>query len=186
MLSVHVFGPKESPRAGTLKWVRVLTASIAICSATTASAEVGVQAGARGGVDVYKQDAAFAGLDVRLSFRLSPLTIAFSFDLFRLDEGESLQAIAINALYEFPLRTVRPYAGIGLGVHRFGHPEEPIMGPVVTDASGARAAVNLVGGARLDHPALWRVKPFVQITAAIGQVDLVTITGGVLIEAKRR
>lgn len=164
--------------------------AIAICVLVPglAHAEVGVQAGGRGGVDVYKQDAAFAGIDVRLQFTLSPLTLAFSFDQVFVDDGDSLQVVDINALYELPLTTLRPYGGIGLGIHKFAKPVPPPGTPIEPgfDGEGMRAAVNVVVGARLDHPALWRVKPFVQAMAGIGPIDLVTFTAGVLIEAKRR
>ena len=153
-----------------------------LAAARLASADVGVEAGVRAGADVYEHDAAFVGADVRLSFTLSPLVIALSFDHFFVETGHTLQQIGVTALYELPAAAfVRPYGGIGVGVTRFGMPEGGI-GMGMVDASGARAGVNFVGGARFDHESLWRMKPFVQATLGVGPIDMVTVCGGVLFD----
>jgi hypothetical protein len=149
--------------------------------ARAAIADVGVQAGVRAGADVYERDAAFVGVDARMSFTLSPLTIALSFDHYFVDEGETLEQLGVNALYEVPIAPalVRPYGGIGLGLTRFGTPQGEIG---TVDASGTRAGLNAVVGARFDHEALWRMKPFVQAMATVGEIDLFTVGGGVLFD----
>jgi hypothetical protein len=143
-------------------------------------ADVGLQAGVRAGADVYEHDAPSVGIDARLSFTLSPLTIALSFDHYFVDEGETLQQIGLTALYDVPIAPafVRPYGGIGVGLTRFGMPE----GELGVDASGARGAVNFIGGARFDHPSLWRMKPFVQAMLSVGNIDLFTVGGGILFD----
>jgi len=155
---------------------------VTLTAARLAIADVGVEAGVRAGADVYEHDAAFVGVDARLSFTLSPLVIALSFDHFFVEDGHTLQQIGVTALYELPIAAlVRPYGGIGVGVTRFGVPEGGI-GMGMVDASGARAGVNVVAGARLDHASLWRMKPFVQATLGIGPIDVLTVGGGVLFD----
>jgi hypothetical protein len=93
---------------------------------------------------------------------------------------QTLQQLAATALYELPLTrpSVRPYGGIGVAVTRFEVPGEPCT----VDASGARPGLAFVAGARIHDDALWRLRPFVHATAVIGEVDLVTVGGGVLFD----
>lgn len=159
----------------------VLVASVAVSSAPAlARADAGVEVGARGGVELLESDALFVGADVRLSFELSPLTVNLTFDHVFVPEGETLFQVSANALYDLPLTTsfLRPYVGAGMGVTRFAVPEQ--AGTI--DSNGMRIGLNLIGGVRFEHAKLPVARPFAQVMASIGPIDLFTIGGGVLFE----
>jgi hypothetical protein len=157
---------------------RVLLALMML--AGTAHAEPGVQLGVRSGVELLDDDALFVGADVRLGFELSPLTVNLTFDHFFVPDGETLFQVGANALYELPLASpFRPYGGLGISVTRFAFPEAP----GVVDSNGMRIGLNLVGGVRFEHPKLPVARPFAQVMATLGPIDVFTLGGGVLFEA---
>jgi hypothetical protein len=153
-----------------------------------ARADTGVQVGVRSGVQLLDddalrdKDALSVGAEARLSFELSPLIVALTFDHFFV-EDRTLFQVGANALYDLPLghRFLYPYLGAGLGLTRFALPETPDAGKT-TDSNGMRMGLNLVGGLRFDHVALPIVRPFAQAMVTLGPIDLLTIVGGVLFE----
>jgi len=182
-------------------------------AAPTARADTGVQVGARSGIQLLDDDALrhenalSAGAEARLSFELSPLIVALTFDHFFV-EDRTLFQVGANALYDLPLRHsfLFPYLGAGVGVTRFALPEagpvpssneagpgDPVAltpqapGAVETsDDNGMRIGLNLVGGVRFDHVDLPLVRPFAQVMVSLGPLDLLTIVGGVLFELDGR
>ncbi len=157
-------------------------ALVLLASGHHARADVGVEAGARIGVDFEGDEDMFVGADLRLAFPSSPLTINPTFDYHFVADGTMFQ-VGANALYHPPLSTpyFRPYVGVGFGVTRFAinaanvMPGQPVGG--VEDNEGIRGALNLVAGARFDLPAL---KPYTQAMLSTGDIDLYTISVGVL------
>ncbi len=156
-------------------------------------ADTGVQVGARGGVQLLDdpalrhQGAPFAGAEARFSFELSPLIVALTFDHFFV-EDRTLFQVGANALYDLPvdLAFLYPYAGAGVGVTRFALPEVAGAATSNADSNGTRMGLNLVGGVRFDHLALPLARPFAQVAATVGPIDLLTVVGGVLFELDER
>lgn len=120
----------------------------------------------------------FVGADVRLSFRLSPLTINPMFDYY-FDERQRLFQVGVNALYYLPISPVEPYVGAGVGVTAFSLKDTmpPAGEMVVEDDNGSRVGMNLIGGVCFDLPV---VTPFVQAMLTVGEIDLLTVGGGLL------
>jgi hypothetical protein len=138
-------------------------------------ADVAVRAGPRSGVEAHDGADLAVGADLRLAFSLSPLTLNPSFDYFFAD-GQTLYQIGLNALYHLPIGSrsrVAPYGGIGVGLTFFSMEEAPD----VTDAHGSRVGLNVITGVCFDLPI---VAPYAQMTATVGEIDLVAITAGLL------
>jgi hypothetical protein len=173
--------------------VVVLFAGFAAARAPAVRADTGVQLGARGGVQLLDDDALrhqgapFAGAEARFSFELSPLIVALSFDHFFV-EDRTLFQVGANALYDLPIghAFLYPYAGAGVGVTRFALPEMAGAASSNADSNGTRMGLNLVGGLRFDHAALPVARPFAQVAATVGPIDLLTVVGGILFELDGR
>lgn len=159
----------------------------------------GVQVGARSGIQLLDDDAlqsenvVVAGAELRLSFELSPLVLALTFDHFFV-EDRTLFQLGANALYDLPIghSFLYPYVGPGVGVTRFALPEVPGAPPSnggtpeSSDSNGMRMGLNLTGGLRFHHVDVPVVRPFAQLTATVGPIDLLTVFGGVLFELDGR
>ena len=181
----------------------VISFGLATAVAPAARAHTGTQVGVRGGVQLLDdevlrhQNAVSLGGDVRLSFALSPLIVALSFDYFFVKDRTLFQ-VGASALYDLPIAHpfLYPYLGAGLGLTRFAVPEtgtpqsgmaEPgAPGTGGTDSNGMRTGLNLVAGLRFDHVELPLVRPFAQVTLTLGPIDLLTVTAGVLFELEGR
>lgn len=176
-----------------------LVPGFVVAVAPAARADTGVQLGAHGGIqlldgELRQRNAPSVGGEARFGFALSPLVVALSFDHFFV-EDRTLYQIGANALYDLPIAHsfLYPYAGVGLGVTGFAMPEEA-SGPLMmgqaaqetSDANGTRLGLNLVGGVRFDHVDVPLVRPFAQVTATVGPIDLLTVVGGVLFELDGR
>jgi hypothetical protein len=181
----------------------ILVVGLATAVAPAGRADTGVQVGVRGGVQLLDDDslrhanAPAVGAEARLSFELSPLILALSFDHFFVKDRTLFQ-VGANALYDLPVghSFLYPYVGAGVGVTRFALPEgegAPTDDPVMmgaeapgtgstSDSNGMRLGLNLAGGVRFDHVDLPLVRPFAQGTVTLGPIDLLTIVGGVLFE----
>lgn len=141
-----------------------------------ARAEVGFRLGPRSGVELHADADLSLGADVRLSFPLSPLTINPAFDYY-VDEDKRLFQIAVNALYHLPAVAphVDGYGGVGVGVTTFSFHE----GVQTNDDHGSRLGLNLLAGVCIDLPV---VAPYAQVTGSVGELDLFTISAGLLVQ----
>ena len=155
----------------TRRWLVLV---IAIVSGP-ARAEPGVRIGPRAGVALRDDADPYVGVDLRLSFPQSPLTINPTFAYF-FDEKTTLYQVSVNALYYLPvpIRRVEPYVGIGVDVTAFSFKDNA---PGV-DNNGNRVGMNLAAGACFDLPV---VSPFVQVGKQIGEFDLISLGGGLVI-----
>ena len=190
----------------------VISFGLATAVAPAARAHTGTQAGVRGGVQLLDdealrhQNAVSLGAELRMSFKLSPLIVALSFDNFFVKDRTLFQ-VGASALYDLPIAHpfLYPYLGAGLGLTRFALPETgPVLDPNAeapaesgmsepqapgsgrTDSNGVRAGLNLIGGLRFDHVELPLVRPFAQVTLTLGPIDMLTVTAGVLFELEGR
>ena len=145
-----------------------------------ARADVGVRIGPRGGLQLRGDTDPFVGADLRLTFSLSPLTVNPTFD-YHFDEDRTLFQVGVNALYALPVSfSVKPFAGVGIALTAFAYDEKGMMtGDNRRDSQGSRVGLNLIGGVTFATP--W-LTPFVQAMASLGEIDLVTIGGGVLFD----
>src|SRR5689334_21947400 len=110
-------------RHPNVRWSRWCLPLLLIASAP-AWADPAVRVGAHGGVDVGDGTDPHAGVDLRLSFSRSPLTISPTFD-YVFDDKMTLYKVSVNALYYLavPLEHVNPYVGIGFDVTAFSFKE---------------------------------------------------------------
>ena len=144
-----------------------------------ARSDVGVHVGPRGGV-AYRGDAdAHVGVEARLSFPSSPLTIQPTFD-YVFEENETLYQLGANALYHVPVGgRIQPYVGIGFNLSVFALRDHMSSG----DDEGNRLGTTLLAGARLN---LAWVSPFVQVAKSIGEFDALTTTAGVVFRLREK
>jgi len=141
-------------------------------------ADPAIRLGARGGVQLGDATDPYFGVDLRVSFLLSPLTINVTFDDV-FDKEMSDYQVSVNALYDVtvPLRRVDPYVGIGANVTAFSFKAMP--GVVRNgDDNGQRLGMNLVAGACFDLP---YVSPFVQVVKQIGAFDPLSFATGLVV-----
>jgi hypothetical protein len=148
-------------------------------AAGPAWADPAVRIGSRGGVELREQADPFVGVDVRLSFPLSPLTVNPTFD-YVFDGKRTLYEASINALFHPPVSVGRmaPYVGIGFNVTTFAYKEST---PDVDD-QGSRLGMNLVAGACFDLPFL---SPFVQVLQQLGELAHTSIGAGFVVVLDR-
>ena len=113
----------------------------------------------------------FLGGDARFDLGPGPWKLQATFDLFFPEDPLDLFAIGVNVLYELkPLPSnVKPYVGVGLALNRLE----------VGKRSNTETGLNLIGGATFRSGNL---RPFAQVQAGIGDLDLLTISGGLLFD----
>lgn len=138
-------------------------------------ADLGVRIGSRGGVDLRDDVDPYVGVDLRLSFPFSPLTINPTFD-YLFDKKTTLYQLSVNALYFLPVptRRVDPYVGVGVNVTHFSFKKTT---PGVDD-NGNRVGMNLAVGVCFDVPA---VSPFVHAAKEIGEFHLLSLGAGFVV-----
>lgn len=138
-------------------------------------ADPSVRIGARGGVELADAADPSAGVDLRLAFSKSPLTINPTFD-YVFDANRTLYEVSINALYDLPVSLGRaaPYVGIGADVTSFTF-KQVTQG---VDNGGNRLGMNLVAGACFDFPI---ASPFIQIVKQIGELDPLSFGAGFVV-----
>jgi opacity protein-like surface antigen len=191
----------------------LIVVGFATMVAPAVRADTGVQVGVRSGIQLLddhalrNENAASVGAEARLSFELSPLIVALTFDHFFVSDRTLFQ-VGANALYDLPIHHpfLYPYVGAGIALTRFALPEAPPVSGTnsegsdasvastpeapgtanTTDSNGMRMGLNLVGGLRFDHIALPLLRPFAQVMVSLGPIDLLTIVGGVLFELDGR
>ena len=141
-----------------------------------ARADPAVRLGARGGVELRGHADPAAGVDLRLAFPLTPLTINPTFD-YVFDPSETLYEVSVNALYFLPVPSTRvdPYLGIGVNVTSFKLNQPAAAG---VDDNGNRLGMNLIAGVCVDVPF---VSPFAQITKQLGELDALSFGGGLVV-----
>jgi hypothetical protein len=144
-------------------------------AASPAGADPGVRLGSRGGVELRDATDPYLGLDLRLAFPLSPLTLNPTFD-YVFDQKRTLYEISLNALYyvPIPIQRIDPYLGVGANFTSFSFKQETTD----VDGNGNRLGLNLIAGTCFDLPV---VAPFVQVEKAISELDFVSFSAGVLV-----
>lgn len=144
-------------------------------------ADPGVRVGAHGGVDFGDATDPHAGVDLRLSFSRSPLTLSPTFD-YVFDGKMTLYKVSVNALYYLPvpLERVDPYAGVGFDVTAFAFKQSGLgaESPSGVDSNGNRLGMNLVAGVCFDLPV---VSPFVQVIKEIGEFSPISLGAGLVV-----
>jgi hypothetical protein len=157
----------------TPRFVRAL--AIIVTMTGPAWADPAVRIGPRGGIELRDDVDPYVGVDLRLSFPMSPLTINPTFD-YVFDEKATIYRLSVNALYYLPvpIRRVDPYVGIGFNVTAFSFKEST---PGVDD-NGNRLGMNLAAGACFDVPV---VSPFVQVIKQIGEFDPISLSAGLVV-----
>jgi hypothetical protein len=156
----------------TARW---LLLALVIVSGT-ARADPAVRIGTRGGIELRDSADPYAGVDLRLSFPLSPLTINPTFN-YVFDDKQTIYEVNVNALYHIPvpIQRVAPYAGIGVNATSFSFKQHTSN----VDDNGTRLGMNLVAGACFDLPV---VSPFVQVDKQIGELDPVSLGAGLVVK----
>jgi hypothetical protein len=159
-------------QAATMR--RWLVLALAVVSGP-AWADPAIRIGSRGGVELGDAADPYVGVDLRLSFPLSPLTINLTFD-YVFDQKITLYELSVNALYylPIPIQRVDPYVGVGVNVTSFTY-KQTTQG---VDGSGNRLGMNLTAGACFDVPV---VSPFVQVGKEIGEFDPISLGAGLVV-----
>jgi hypothetical protein len=155
-------------------WLMLVIVGI-VFAAGPAWAEPALRIGAHGGVELRDRADPFVGVDLRLSFPRSPLTINPTFD-YVFDEKMTLYELSVNALFYLPvpIRRFNPYIGVGVNVTSFSYKE--ITAGV--DDNGNRMGMNLAAGVCFDVPV---VSPFLHIGKRIGELDFVSFGAGFVV-----
>lgn len=140
-----------------------------------ARADPGVRIGSRGGLELRDTTDPYLGLDLRLSFPLTPLTLNPTFD-YVFDPNRTLYEISLNALYylPIPIQRIDPYLGVGANFTSFSFKQ---LMPGV-DNTGNRLGLNLIAGTCFDLPI---ASPFAQVEKAISELDFVSFSAGVMV-----
>jgi hypothetical protein len=159
------------PGAKLRSWLLLVVVGVS----GTAWAEPAMRMGAHGGVELRTDTDPYLGVDLRLSFPLSPLTINPTFD-YVFDPKITFYELSVNALYYLPvpLQRVDPYVGVGFNVTRFSYKETTLD----VDNGGNRLGMNLVAGACFEVPV---VSPFVQVVKQVGELDPLSFGAGLLV-----
>lgn len=155
----------------------VLAAMALALALTTrpAGADPGVRLGSRGGVELRDATDPYLGLDLRLSFPLTPVTLNPTFD-YVFDAKRTLYEISLNALYylPIPIQRIDPYLGVGANVTSFSFKQETVD----VDGTGNRLGLNLIAGTCVDLPI---ASPFAQVEKAISELAFVSFSAGVMV-----
>jgi len=153
---------------------RWLLFAIAVVSGP-AWADPAIRIGSRGGVELRNGADPYVGVDLRLSFPLTPLTINPTFD-YVFDHNATLYELSVNALYHVPvpIPRVEPYVGVGVNVTSFTY-KTTTQG---VDDNGNRLGMNLTAGACFDAPV---VSPFVQVVKQVGEFDPISLGAGLVV-----
>lgn len=144
--------------------------------ARTAWADPAIRVGPRGGVEFRQSADATAGLDLRLGFLLTPLTINPSF-VYLFDPKITIYEISVNTLYDVPLALgpINPYLGIGFRVTQFSYKE---IAPGVDDDHGSRLGMNLIAGVCVDLPL---ASPFIEAQRGVGELTAFGLGAGLAV-----
>lgn len=148
----------------------LLTLLVGCCLPLHAAAQTQGAVGPRVGFDMANVEELLLGADVRLGHPDLPVEGQASLDVYLPARG-SFVTFSTNVLYPFRVENaaLQPYAGAGLGF-------------LFYDTAGtgeSDVGLNFVGGARF--PSSRPFTPFVQTQITLGTVDLITISGGVLV-----
>jgi hypothetical protein len=148
-----------------------------------AKAQVSFELGPRAGYDIGGDiDELFLGADARLGMIDIPVDVGVTFDYYLMEENVSLYQLSVNAYYDFALADAGfiPYAGAGIGISRmsfdFGDEFGEWFGS--SSASSSDTGINLLGGIRFP---MGGFTPYAQAQFTIGDLDLLTLSGGILI-----
>ncbi len=141
-------------------------------------AQAQVEIGPRLGFDLIGDvEEFFVGADARLDLAALPVILNGAFDIYLVGENLDFWQLSFNAFYEFGLANVAfsPYVGGGIGISRTSRDFD--LGDFGNGASDTDVGLNLIGGATFGFGSL---KPFAQAQITFGDVDLLTIGGGLL------
>ncbi len=164
-----------------MKHVLPLVAFLALASTAYAQipSPVTFELGPRIGYDVGGDiEETFLGVDARLSVLALPIDFQATFDYYFMERNATFWQLGLNALLGFgPGLLFTPYIGAGLGIARASVDVD--MGDFgAFSVSDTDTGINLIGGARFG---VGPIRPFVQVQVTVlGDVDLVTIAGGLL------
>lgn len=140
-------------------------------SSSIATAQTRVAVGPRVGFDVGNVEELLVGAEARIGHDELAIEVQPALDVYLPADG-SFITFSTNVLYLISLEDERftPYAGGGLGFSFYDVGEE--------DQSDT--GLNLVGGLRFAPDRAFT--PFVQTQFTLGEIDLITISGGVLFD----
>jgi hypothetical protein len=146
-----------------------------VIAAGPARADPGLRIGTHGGVELRDGADPYLGVDLRVSFSRSPLTINPTFDRV-FDAKATLYRLGVTALYYLPvpIRGIDPYVGVGVNVTSFSLTEAAAD----VDDNGNRVGLSLAAGACFD---LAFVSPFVQVGKQLGELAPISLAAGLVV-----
>lgn len=154
-----------------MRFLVVCTLLVGLSASVPAAAQSPLAVGPRVGFDVANVEELLLGADARLTLPGVPVEGQASLDVYLPAQG-SFVTVSTNVLYPFHVdnAALQPYAGAGLGFLFYD--------TVGEDASDT--GLNLVGGVRFPSPR--SLTPFVQTQITLGAVDLIAVSGGLLVD----
>ena len=154
-----------------MRFLVVCTLLVGLSASVPAAAQSPLAVGPRVGFDVANVEELLLGADARLTLPGAPVEGQTSLDVYLPAQG-SFVTVSTNVLYPFHVdnAALQPYAGAGLGFLFYD--------TVGEDASDT--GLNLVGGVRFPSPR--SLTPFVQTQITLGAVDLIAVSGGLLVD----
>ena len=138
---------------------------------STAFAQARLEIGPRLGFDIAGDvEEFFLGVDARADVAALPIQLNGTFDYYFTEGNVNFFQVGVNALYTFGVdnQTFTPYSGLGVGIS---------IVDIENFDSDTDVGLNLIGGARFGFGAL---RPFAQAQITFGDLDLVTLAGGIL------
>jgi len=159
--------------------LHLLVLAVLFCSAVlSARAQTpNIEIGPRLSFDLAGDIQEFAiGFDSRLSIPTLPVKFNGTFDYYFVDRNLTFYQIGFNVLVPFsiPNPALAPYVGGGFGISRLSVDNGRFLS---FDNGITDTGLNIIGGAIFKASGL---KPFAQAQLTIGDIDLFTITGGLL------
>lgn len=137
---------------------------------SSAFGQARLEIGPRVGFDIAGDiEELFIGIDARAEVAALPIQLNGAFDFYLTEENVDFFQLSLNALYTFGVdnQMFTPYSGIGIAISR----------AQVGDFDDTDVGFNLIGGARFGFGTL---RPFAQAQITFGDVDVVTVAGGIL------
>ena len=143
-----------------------------------AKAQVQIELGPRLGFDLVGSiEEFFIGVDGRVDLAALPVALNGTVDIYLVGDNFDFWQLSFNALYEFGIANVAfdPYVGGGIGISGWSR-DDDFFGNFPSNGD-SDVGLNLIGGATFGFGSL---KPFAQAQITFGDVDLLTIGGGLL------
>jgi len=160
----------------------VLLLALMTSGAPPAHAQLRLDVAPRLGFDLVGDvEEFFLGVDARIGLVALPVILNPAFDYYFTEGNLNVYQFSINALYPLRYPGMRPYIGGGIGISRISIDRDGRrLGAF--DRSDTDVGLNFIGGVVFRTGNL---RPFAQGQITFGDLDLFTLSGGLLFRLDR-